>query len=91
MGAGTLFGAAAQAVVGGGFVLPPGGQGVAVGDVVTWTNSGAEGHTVSASDGAWGNNDLEPGDSYSHTFTAAGTYSYFCLVHDGMNGTITVQ
>lgn len=37
---------------------------------------------------------LPPGKSYSLTFTKAGTYTYYCLFHDGptgMIGTVTVQ
>jgi plastocyanin len=36
---------------------------------------------------------LKPGQSYSLTFTKAGTYTYYCLFHDGegMAGTIVVQ
>lgn len=37
---------------------------------------------------------LHPGASYSLTFTKAGTYTYYCLFHDGptgMIGTVTVQ
>ncbi|GAC1672527.1 MAG: hypothetical protein NVS9B8_15440 [Candidatus Limnocylindrales bacterium] len=35
---------------------------------------------------------IQPGASYSHTFTTAGTYPYFCKIHadSGMTGTITV-
>jgi len=37
---------------------------------------------------------MAPGASYSLTFTAVGTYVYYCLFHDGpggMIGTVTVQ
>jgi plastocyanin len=37
---------------------------------------------------------MPPGKSYSLTFTAAGTFRYYCLFHDGpagMIGTVTVQ
>jgi plastocyanin len=36
---------------------------------------------------------LGPGQSYSLTFTKAGTFKYFCLFHDdeGMTGTVTVK
>ena len=35
---------------------------------------------------------LQPGESFSYTFTAPGTYSYFCIPHvlSGMRGTIEV-
>ncbi|HTZ41834.1 MAG TPA: plastocyanin/azurin family copper-binding protein [Candidatus Omnitrophota bacterium] len=31
------------------------------------------------------------GGTYSHTFAAAGTYSYHCSIHPSMKGTIIVQ
>jgi plastocyanin len=64
---------------------------ISVGETVTWTNSGVQGHTVTADDNSWGDDDLEPGQTYSHTFTAPGVYPYFCVLHDGQTGTITVQ
>jgi plastocyanin len=46
-------------------------------------------------DGAepWDSGVLQPGESFSYTFTAPGTYHYFCLPHvlSGMVGTITVE
>ncbi len=67
---------------------------VQVGDTVTWNNT--EGfHTVDADDGSFGN---APGTgwTFAHTFTAAGTYEYFCEIHstpDGtsMNGVVIVE
>jgi plastocyanin len=63
---------------------------IEVGDTVTWENSGATTHNVKGpgffSDG------LEPGDSYEHKFTKAGTYDYICSLHpDQMQGTIVVE
>jgi plastocyanin len=41
----------------------------------------------------WDSGLLDPGKSFSHTFTVPGTYHYFCIPHvlSGMRGTITVQ
>lgn len=41
----------------------------------------------------WGSEMLQPGDSYSHTFTVPGEYRYICIPHvmSGMRGTITVE
>ena len=33
---------------------------------------------------------LEPGQSWSYTFTTLGTYNYYCIVHPYMTGQITV-
>lgn len=42
---------------------------------------------------AWNSGLLQPGQTFSETFTTAGTYDYFCIPHilSGMRGTIIVQ
>lgn len=62
---------------------------VAVGDTVTWTNDDSTSHIVSI-DGVE-SPELFKGDSWSHTFTAAGAFDYVCTIHPSMKGTITVQ
>lgn len=65
---------------------------VNVGDTVTWTNTGQATHTATSDDGAtFDSGFLNPGDSFSLTFTQAGVYTYHCNVHAFMTGTITVQ
>jgi plastocyanin len=61
-----------------------------VGDTVTWTNSGPSSHTATARDGSFNTGQLSRGHSASHTFTAPGTYAYFCSIHPFMHGTVTV-
>jgi len=72
---------------------------VPAGTTVRWVNGDAMLHTVTSgeSDGTVGTADgrfdsgfLEPGDSFTFTFTEPGTYRYFCLPHPFMTGTITV-
>jgi len=63
---------------------------VAVGDTVTWTNTGKTAHTSTADNGAWDSGTLQPGASFSHTFTTAGTFSYHCNIHPFMMAMITV-
>jgi plastocyanin len=77
------------------------------GTTVTWRNTSQVPHTVtddpskaaSASDaqlpsGAqpWDSGNLNPGQTFTHTFDTPGTYKYFCQPHEagGMVGTITV-
>lgn len=54
-----------------------------VGDTVTWTNSGSMMHTVTADNGSFDSGTLAPGQSFSHTFTTPGTYTYYCRFHGG--------
>lgn len=71
---------------------------VTVGTKVTWINQDAYGHNiVSGTRGAadagslFKSDNINQGDSFSYTFTKAGTYPYFCSVHPGMDGTIIVK
>jgi plastocyanin len=63
---------------------------VNVGDTVTWTNNGDEGHTATASDGSFDTGTLDSGQSGSHKFTKAGSFSYICKPHPFMKGTVQV-
>jgi plastocyanin len=62
-----------------------------VGDTVTFTNDGAVAHTVTATSGAkFDSGSLEPGKTFKFTAEKAGTVSYVCTIHPGMQGTIEV-
>lgn len=74
-----------------GFAFSPATLTIAVGDTVTWTNSHNEVHTATASGGAFDSGSLNPGQSFSFTFTTAGSFPYACNFHPEMTGTITVQ
>lgn len=89
-------------------VFVPATVNVSVGDTVTWTNPGVITHTVTfdpakamtPSDvvlpgGAapFDSGDMEEDATFSHTFTAKGTYKYVCKYHEmmGMVGTVVVS
>jgi len=61
---------------------------VKTGAMVTWTNNGSVGHTVTST-GNFNSGNIDPGKTYSRMFNIAGTYKYFCDNHPGMTGTIT--
>lgn len=63
---------------------------VAVGDTVTWRNTGQAPHNATADDGSFKTPDLNNGQSASHTFSQAGTFSYICTIHPNMKGTVRV-
>ena len=77
---------------------------VPVGTAVTWRNEDASEHTVTsgvvsqgssgvttAADGRFASGSLKQNATFSHTFTAPGTYSYFCTIHPAtMRGEVTV-
>ena len=64
---------------------------VSQGDTVTWTNNGPTPHSATASNGSFDTGILPKGESGSHTFDEAGTFSYFCQPHPYMKGTVVVQ
>lgn len=64
---------------------------VKVGDTVTWTNEDSAQHDVIAVNGEFKSDLFGKGETFSFTFTKAGTYPYSCTVHAGMTGTVTVQ
>src|SRR5205823_7661573 len=55
-----------------------------VGDTVTWSNNGKSPHTVTANGGSFNSGNLNPGQSFSHTFTSAGTFAYHCQYHQNL-------
>ncbi|HEY6637127.1 MAG TPA: cupredoxin family copper-binding protein [Solirubrobacterales bacterium] len=63
---------------------------IAVGDTVTWNNTGQAPHNATADDGSFKTPDLNNGQSASHTFAQAGTFSYICTIHPNMKGTVRV-
>ena len=94
-GASTLVGAA------GSKAFSPNPINVKVGGTVTWTNKDTQAHTVVSGTGSTDPNKgkvfdsglttlIQPGKSFSHTFTAAGTIPYFCQIHPSMVGKIIV-
>lgn len=52
---------------------------IAVGDTVRWTNMDSAVHTIEG--GSFRSQALAQGESYTYTFTDAGTYNYICSVH----------
>jgi plastocyanin len=83
--------AAASATVRmGDFFFSPATVSIAVGDTVTWRNNGQEPHNATADDGSFKTADLNGGQSGSHTFNAAGSFSYICTIHPNMHGTVRV-
>jgi plastocyanin len=72
-----------------------------VGSKVTWTNNDSQPHTVTSGSNGQPDNKfnsspnfnplLNPGQTFSFTFTQAGNYPYFCMLHPNMVGTVSVS
>ena len=63
---------------------------VAVGTTVEWTNNDPLPHSVTAVDKSFNSGLIQPGKTYRHTFTKAGTFNFYCIPHPFMKGVITV-
>jgi plastocyanin len=73
------------------FTFTPDTVEVAVGTTVVWTNGDDIPHTVVDADHKYKSSALDTGDTFSHTYTAPGTYEYFCSLHPHMTGKIIVK
>jgi len=78
------------------------GISVPAGTSVRWVNNGRQDHDIvpageTDASGEWGADpgDFAPGGTYEHTFTAPGTYNYYCTLHGtesaGMVGVVVVE
>jgi plastocyanin len=73
------------------FTFTPKELTVAVGTTVKWVNHDDIPHTVANKDKAFRSQALDTDDSYSFTFTSAGTFDYFCGLHPHMVGKVIVK
>jgi plastocyanin len=73
------------------FTFMPMSATVPVGSKVTWKFEDSTAHTVKADDGSFTSPALSNGQTFTHVFSKAGTYSYICSIHQYMRGTITVK
>ena len=72
------------------FAFVPAALSVQTGDTVTWTNMDDVSHTVSADNDAFDSGAFGHGLTFQLTAGAPGTYTYLCLIHPFMKGTLTV-
>ncbi len=70
---------------------------ITAGTKITWVNKDSFNHTVTSGtagnpDGLFDSGSLGSGGTFSYTFTTAGTYNYYCRIHQSvMTGKIVVQ
>ncbi len=73
------------------FTFTPKELTVAVGTTVKWVNHDDIPHTVVEKKTSFRSKALDTDDSYSFTFTSAGTFDYFCGLHPHMVGQVIVK
>jgi predicted secreted protein with PEFG-CTERM motif len=66
-----------------------------VNDTVTWTNNDTTLHTVTSGSGAVPDGEFDsgiliPNGIFNYTFTEAGNYPYYCILHPNMVGTVII-
>ena len=75
------------------FTFDPEELEVTAGTEVTWTNHDDFAHQIVATDSEQpfaGDGTIETDETFSVTFAEAGTYDYFCGIHNSMTGSIVV-
>jgi plastocyanin len=75
------------------FTFDPPTLTIPIGTKVTWVNRDDVPHTATstAKPKHFESGTLDTDDKFSHVFTVAGTYEYFCAVHPKMTGRIIVK
>jgi len=91
----TAPGASAAGIDISGFAFSKTALEVTKGTTVTWANKDGTGHTVSSGtpptkDGRF-DGQVAAGGTFSFTFNDAGTFTYFCAIHNSMTGSISVR
>jgi len=73
------------------FTFTPDPVTVAVGTTLTVTNRDGTAHTFTARDGSFDTGDIAGGSDATVTLDRAGTFAYFCKIHQYMKGTLRVS
>lgn len=87
--AGTAPAGGAKVIKSSGTLWTPDEITVKAGTTVTWKVEKGLEHDLSGEDGV--KHEKGTAFTYTHTYADAGTYSYQCTLHGGMDGTVTVQ
>jgi plastocyanin len=64
---------------------------IVAGTTITWTNNDPLVHSITADDKSWDSGAIEPGQTWSHTFTQPGEYAFHCTPHPFMKGVVVVR
>jgi plastocyanin len=68
----------------------PAGLTVGLGQTVIWRSESLDQHTVTSTEGLFDSGVLNIGNTFSVTFTKAGTFDYKCTIHPTMHGSVLV-
>lgn len=79
-----------------GFAFSPSSKTISAGTTIKWINKDNVIHTVTSGtpgspSGTFNSGNFGQNGEFSYKFDQAGTFKYFCNIHQSMTGTITVQ
>jgi plastocyanin len=74
-----------------GMKFTPAALEVSQGDTVVWTNRDFVPHNVTAENGAFRSDDLQPNQSWKFQADKKGDFPYFCSLHPTMKAKLTVK
>lgn len=64
---------------------------VTAGTTIVWTNKDAVTHNVTSTTALFGSGSMSTNATYSHLFSASGSYPYSCTIHPSMTATVVVN
>jgi len=64
---------------------------IGVNNTVTWVNDDIASHTVTSDTNVFNSGNMNPGETWTYTFTTPGIYRYHCDYHPWMIGTVIVK
>lgn len=64
---------------------------IGVNNTIVWVNNDPALHTVTALDNSFNSQNMNQGDVFMFQFKVPGTYSYHCIYHSWMQGTVIVK
>ncbi|MEM3685096.1 MAG: cupredoxin domain-containing protein [Conexivisphaerales archaeon] len=64
---------------------------IGVNNTVQWVNHDSIAHTVTSVNGVFDSGNMQPGATFTYTFTEPGTYEYYCVYHFWMAGKVIVK
>ena len=73
------------------FAFKPAHLIVSPGTKVVWTNEDQDPHTVTSDRPGFGSEALDTGSSFTMVAKRAGTFTYHCVIHPFMHGTLVVE
>lgn len=79
-----------------GMAFSPASKTIAIGTTIKWINKDGTTHTVTSGtpgspSGTFNSGNFGQNGEFSFKFDQAGTFNYFCNIHQSMTGTIIVQ